>query len=355
MRQVTVPACALSALFLLPALAWADEKPITSLVGQLQNASDSSEFRKAFMELNDQLLTAPPETVSEIQHLLCQMLWTCNEPRTFRRLALVLMNVPCEEAVVTLARRLDPELPEPLAIAICHSLHAVAEKRPSLSPATISLALTRLETITRKSSLPSPLIDSAVMATGALGSPGFEQLVKLKDDPKTPPKAHHVLLTAISETDDPRALAVLRQAAGDTANPDSRRAHAIYGIGRMFSRAASKDQTFDPTERNACIQALRKHLTDTASDRIFCAAIKALSQMVDFNQDLALQQIVRNAVRSPSQDRREAALDALYQQRSPLAPEMAATVRSLADSDSSPAVRSAAAAVLDNEQLFKAQ
>jgi hypothetical protein len=324
-----------------------DDKQMAALVDQLQSGGDAAASTAAFKELRQTLVAAPSGTVGATQIRLCEALTVSNDALAIHRLALVLSAAPCEDAIVILANRLGSNPTPTLRMALCNSLHAIAGQRPNLSPAAVALALERLEGVSRNARLPGPVIESAIMATAAFGSAGFDQLMKLKLDATAPSKIQNVMYSALSETDDPRGLAVLRQAVTDASICDSRRAQAMYGLGQMFSRAASVGRTIDPVEWNACVGLLKPYLSDATPDRVFVSALKAVAQMVDMQGDIDLQKSVLNALDSNSAARREAALDVLCQHGGPLGSTLSATIQELAQADGSPDVRCAAAAVLD--------
>lgn len=329
------------------------DAPVAGMIDRLQNHTDATASDSAFVELRQTLRTASPETVSAAQVGLCQALRTCADPGAVRRIALVLSAAPSEDAIVVLAQRLDVNPPPAMSLALCDGLHAVADQRPSLAPATVALALERLERVARNARLPGALVDSAIMATAAFGSAGFDQLIKLKLDAAAPAKIHNVMYTALGETGDPRAIEVLCAAIQDTSTRDSRRAQAMYGLGQLFARADAAGRTIDPTERAVCVSILKTYLHDAAPDRVFASALKATARMVDAQQDVELRQATLAALTSASNIRREAALDVLYRCSTPIDAVFLMAVQEAARSDVDPSVRSTAAAVLDKEQAFQ--
>jgi HEAT repeat protein len=342
-----------SLLLHTPARGAQDDGRLAALVTQLQDSSNCASSSAAFMELSKTLSTGPAETVAAAQTLLCQALRASDNAWAVRRIAMVLSAAPCEDTLVVLAGRLGSNPPEAMCMALCGGLQAVAGKRPPISPATVTLALGQLEAVARNGRLPGPVVESAVLATAAFGSAGFDQLIKLKLDAKAPGKVQNVMYTALSETDDPRAIAVLCEAVTDPNSYDSRRAQAMHGLGQVFSRAASAGRAIDPGDRDTCVKLLQMHLGDATPDRVFASALKALARIVDVQQDAGLQQTVLNALGSASPSRREAALEALYRHNGLLDPGVRAAVRGLAQSDGNPGVRSTAASVLDKEQVFQ--
>lgn len=351
MRKLLIPLCVFGCL-LLPAPVDAAEKNVDlpALVEQLQDYSAPAASSEAFMQLCETLRTASPEIVASVQTKLLHALQISNDAWAVRRMAVVLSTAPCEEAVFVLASRLHPDQPQAMAMSLCDGLRAVAERQPELSRSTLGLALERLDALASDPRLPGATVQSAVMAIAAFGSSGFDLLMKLKSQGTPAGKIHSVIFTAISETDDSRAFAVLREAIQDPASFDSRRAQAIYGLGQMFSRAASAGRSIDPAERNACVSLLAAHLNDALPDRIFVSALKAAGRIEEFQRDVRLRQVMTQALRSASPVRREAALEVLFQHQDSMDPYVSGMVRELAASDSSPEVRSAAATVLDREQ-----
>jgi hypothetical protein len=330
-----------------------DEERVATLVNRLQDSSDPAASRAAFVGLSERLRGAPSATAAEIQTLLCQALRSSNDAWAIRKIAHVLSAAPCEDGVVILASRLGADQAVPMSMALCDGIRAIAARRPTLSPATVTLVLGRLEALARNGRLPGTVIDSAIMATAAFGSAGYDQLIRFKLDGTVPAKVHGVMYTALGQTDDPRAFGVLCEAAADTGTHDGRRIQAICSLGQMFSRAAASGRVIDPTERSACVKVLETYLSDTTPDQVFASALKAVARMVDPEQDATLQQTVLTALTSAGDGRREAALEVLYQHRRPLGSDVQAVVRGLAESDASPDVRSVAASVLDKEQVFQ--
>lgn len=335
-----------------PQVRGADDTRIAALVERLQNGSDAAASREAFMELRGLLRDSAPEVIAAAQNSLCQALRISNDAWAVRRIALVLAAAPCEQAVVVMAERLGSHPPAAMSMALCDGIHAVAGERPALSPGTIARALGNLEAIARNGRLPGPVVESAVMATAAFGSPGFNQLIKLKQDRTVSGKALAVMYSAISETDDPRAPMVLRQAITDPSICESRRAQAMHGLGQFFSRAASAGQSIDPVERERCVGLLERHLAN-APDRVFVAALRAMARMVNVKQSIALERATLGALESASEIRREAALDVLHRQEHRLGLEISAVVERLEKSDRGPNVRSAAAAVLEKQRMLQ--
>jgi HEAT repeat protein len=236
-------------------------------------------------------------------------------------------------------------------MAVCDGIHAFAGRCPSLSPAATTLALDRLNAISRNARLPGPLIDSAMLATAVLGSDGFDQLMNLKLDATSPNQIRNVLYTALAETDDPRAVAVLLEAS-ISSDTENRRIQAIRGLGQVFSRAGIIGRPIADADRATCIASMKRLLDEVTPDAIFGAALKALGHMTTTGQDPELEQTTMTALSSLSEARREAALEMLFQQDGLLASTISSRVHELAGSDGDPNVRCAAAAVMDKQEAL---
>jgi len=356
MSRFAIVGCAFGWIFLLNApRVWAeDDAHTTTLVNQLQDSSDPAGSSVAFVELRQTLRILSGDVLATVQARLYAAMWISDDAQAIRRTALVLAASPSEQAVVVLVQRLDQSPAPAIAKAVCEGIHAFADKRPTFSPATTALALERLETIARNGRLPGPVVDSAVMAMATFGSDGFRELMKLESDRSTPNKIRNVLYTAMGETDDPRALAVLREVASDASVTEGRRIQATYSLGQMFSRAAVAGRPIDAAERTACVDGLKRCLSAAESDRVFAASLMAVSHMVNLEQDSDLQQAVFAALGSASEARREAGLEVLFQQDEPVASAVFSRIREIAESDADPNLRCAATAVLDKQEAIQA-
>jgi hypothetical protein len=335
--------------------AWAEDDAHTSaLVNQLQNDSDPAGASTAFVELRKVLGNSPRETIVPLQDRLCDAMWISDDPLAIRRIALMLAAAPSEQAILVFAQRLAQDPSPAITKAVCDGIHAFADQRPSLSAATIALALERLEAIARNGRLPGPVVDSAVMALATFGSAGFEELTKLGSDPFSTNKIRNVLFAAMGETDDPRALAALRAVARDLSVAEGRRIQAMHSLGQIFSRAADRGRPIDATERTPCVDELKRLLKEVVSDGMFAATLVAVGHLVSLEQDQDLQQEVLAALDAMGAARREAALDVLFQQDSPVTSAALSRVREIIESDANSGLRCTARAVLDKQEAIQA-
>lgn len=337
----------------LYASAAAEEANPEVLVSQLVDRSDRAASRAAVMELRQSLRSGTPETVSKLQGMLCQRIAATDDPRSVRRICLVLAVAPCDEAIMTVADRLEPGLPPAAQLSMCCALRYLVSQYVPADAGTTSFALSRLEHVMRDKRLPLPVVDLAVMATGALGSPGFDLLMELHNEAGISRKIANSFYTALSETGDARVLPVLRAAIEDGNTREGRRIQAVHAIGQMFGAASRRGQSIDPAEAVACAGLLRQHLDDGTPGQLFSVALRALGKIVDIRHDPDLRRATLEALTSESRFRREGAFQVLYQSDTSLDEPLLDFVRSAAESDGDLSVRVTARALLEKHDAHE--
>jgi hypothetical protein len=190
-----------------------------------------------------------------------------------------------------------------------------------------------------------------VLAIGSLAGAGFDVLMHLKSDPDCPPGINQLFFTALARTRDLRALPTLREAAANTAFREGSRMQAVNAIGQFL--AARTENGMSSEQRLACVKVLKTLVLRSSSDQLFVVALRSLAVDAEARQDPLVREAMLKALGSPSRYRREAALDALYQERAILEPALAAAVETLAAQDTQESVRSTALAIVENQQALR--
>ena len=320
----------------------------TALVDQFLDRSDRGASRAAFLQLRAQLLSGESQEISALQDLLCRQIAAAEDTSEVRRLCLTLAVAPRDEAILAVAGRLDPQLPPDMQRSLCAGLRYLVSHYAPAGQGTTAFALSRLESIIRDKRLPLAVVDEAVLAAGGFGAQGFDLLVGLREEPDISKKLKNVFWSALSETNDPRALPLLKARIEDGQTRTGERIQAVHAVGRMFAGFVRGGQQVDPGERSACENSLRQHLTTDAPDQLFAVALYALSKMVGVGDDGDLHQTMTQALASESPIRREAALQVLYESGIQSDAWILQTVESAA-TDGDQTVKETAQAILDKE------
>ncbi|MHC4442414.1 MAG: HEAT repeat domain-containing protein [Planctomycetota bacterium] len=329
--------------------ATAEEVNTAAMVSDLLDRSNPAKSREAFMKLRLMLHIHSPEIVAALQDNLGQSLDVVDDYRNVRRIGKVLSVAPTLDAIDSVAELLAVDSAPEVQKAACDAMQNLISGCSSEQKLQAVYVLPQLEEIMRDRELPLPLIDSAVMASAALGESGFDLLIGLRDEPEINKKILNIFCTALSQTDDLRALPILRNIINNNDTREGMRIQAIHGLGQMFARAAKLGLVIDPAERDNCIATLNNFL-DHASDQVFSVAFRSLVKIEGVQQDSQLYQLALNSLYSPYKHRRMAALEVLYQSDVVLNEYVISSIQSVVESDPNPDIRITAGAVLDKHQ-----
>ncbi|GMU20851.1 MAG: hypothetical protein AMXMBFR13_09470 [Phycisphaerae bacterium] len=343
-----IPVCGILVGLSLPLRA--QETALAPLCTEIVTEVDVALSVPEVLDVTSVLRSASPEKRHSLREALHERLARAQSPRALVQTCVMLRAAPSEQTIALLAGRLalaDAET----ASAICEGLHRIAPVTP-MRPEIAAGALAALDVRLRDPRSSTVLMDRAVLAAGSFGTGGFDLLMKVRDDQRVPRRVLNVFYTALSQTRDPRALPVLRAVVSDTSTPEGRRIQAVHAIGQLFaSDEQVKPIVVDAAERVACATLLRG-LLETASDQLFSVSLKALKHVENIRESAPLQQWTRASLLSASHERREAALDVLYQSGLPLDGPTIELIRGFSQSNElPPSIQAAAQAVLDERQL----
>ncbi len=333
-----------------PSLGQAVPDHVTAACETVLNPPSTAAGMTAQLDLRRGLATQPAEVTATVVDRLIGELAASREPVRIGRAGTALLGRASDTPIQVLVGRLNVGEPEAIEAAVCQAITVLAEaKRPSADVA--KLALVRLEAAIKRPDVSPRVARAAALAIGSLGPAGLDVLVRIQQEPDVPGAVQDVYFAALAQTGDTRALRVFRGVAGDPGAGEGRRIAAAWGIGNMLRAVREKDGLVDDVETAACLLVLRNAIGRTGSDQLFAACLKSLGAIPGAFTDTGVRMHLAAALVSPSRYRREAALEALYEQPGRIDPSLLATVQELSTKDTDETVRISARSVLERDGL----
>lgn len=318
---------------------------VARALAQLTNANTAGDTSQATLHLRS-LLAAKSADAPLIRGKCSETLMLAREPRVVRRMAFILAAEPNENAIRVLARRLSAEASVPMRSGLCGGMRGLLLSTPELQATTRQAVLRALEESLQDRMSPPELVEGALLAAAATGSPGFDLVVETYAKNRYP-VVKDVFYSILAETRDNRAVGVLLEAVRNPGLRGGLRTQAIRALGVLASSSGGSGVCFTDSQMNASAQALIRVLEDQNDDQLFSTALVALGRIVDVNQRPQMLGILDSALSSEIACRRGAALAAIYAAQTPPDEATLALVRYLSEWDPEEDIRADAEAVLD--------
>lgn len=321
---------------------------ISLLVNQLIEPQDRAGVSQALQDIQARLRDQDAGIRVSTQAVLVDRLVATDNAAAINKLSIAAMAGPSLGMIQVLADKLVSQKPEATRLAACNALQRLLDGRPAVDASLTERVLERLDAIVQDKQAPSRLVDAGLLAAASFGPAGFDYLVKLRGNRRLDDDRElDLFCTAISQTGDSRAAPILRQVVEDPVTHDGLRIQAIHALGQLYIACHRSGMGIAMAEYSACVTVLRRYLADDTPGQLFSVTLRTLRRMASIEQDAQIGNVLALALSSSDADRREAALDALYQSDIRWGAGLKDIVHSLAVNDPVAAVRSTAEAVLD--------
>lgn len=274
---------------------------------------------------------------------LVQALRTAETPRDLEYISDLLSRSQKNTGYEILLDRMNGgELP--MRVAAIRAIRAQLFRKVTISTETRRTTLDRLSALIGDKKADYQLRTVALEALSALGSDGFDAIVKELEKGRLTGLSS--IYTAIGATGDPRALTVLRDVVRDPASPDGDVMQALAAAGELFREARAAGRRPVPPDQVAAWEDTLRPLFDR-DEQVVAEALKAWGQLHGPSQDPGFRRSMLAAIKSPSPFLKVAALEQIAQGMLPIDAEILEEVNRLnADKQQPDTVRVAADAVL---------
>lgn len=273
----------------------------------LAEASDAATSLSKFLSLRHELSSG---NRSAAQQAIAAQLAISASPLAVRRLCSAVRGFATEDVVNTLINRLEAEGSASLKASLCEGLARVLANTP-LTPVTEQRLLSHLAGVLENRRAPLQMLEAAVITCGQIRPAGFEMLCRTAQSRQNP-MMMEVFYTALGESLDPRAAAVIRQGAADSTATEGKRIQAIHALGQLFAGWERAGGPVDEAERTASRELVESITLTSASDQLSSAALRAWAKIALPAERLKLRGTIISSLDSERPYRQEAALDVLY-------------------------------------------